>query len=491
MISYKNALEKIEEVIKRGPFSDDWDSLGNYQVPEWYRNAKFGIFIHWGVYSVPAFGNEWYPRQMYIQGSPEYEHHIKTYGNHKDFGYKDFIPMFTAPKFDPQEWARLFKEAGARYIVPVAEHHDGFQMYRSDLSKYNALNMGPKRDVLGELFEAFREEGLVGGASSHRAEHWFFMGHGRQFDSDIKEPLVRGDFYWPAQPELGFHDLYGKPEPTEEFLEDWLLRCCEIVDQYRPKIVYFDWWIQHSAFKPYIKKFAAYYYNRAHEWGQEVVITYKHDAYMFGTAVADIERGKFAEAKPYFWQADTAIAKNSWCYTENNSYKTAYQIICDLVDIVSKNGTLLLNVGPKAEGTIADEERQVLLDIGRWLRANGEAIYDSKVWKESGEGPTKIPEGQFTDNDEKPFTPEDIRFTVRGSNLYATVLKYPQDGRVLIRSLAERDASSKPYFHGIIEDVSVLGFGEKIKWERSEEGLLIQAKEVQSNLPVVFRIKLK
>lgn len=491
MISYKNALEKIEEVIKRGPFSDDWDSLGNYQVPEWYRNAKFGIFIHWGVYSVPAFGNEWYPRHMYIQGSPEFEHHIKTYGNHKDFGYKDFIPMFTAPKFDPQEWARLFKEAGAKYVVPVAEHHDGFQMYKSDLSRYNAYNMGPKRDVLGELFEAFRDEGLVGGASTHRAEHWFFMGHGRQFDSDIKEPLVRGDFYWPAQPEPGFHDLYGKPEPTEEFLEDWLLRCCEIVDQYRPKIVYFDWWIQHSAFKPYIKKFAAYYYNRAHEWGQEVVINYKHDAFMFGTAVVDIERGQFAEAKPYFWQTDTAIAKNSWCYTENNSYKTAYQIICDLVDIVSKNGTLLLNVGPKADGTIAEEERQVLLDIGKWLRTNGEAIYDSKVWRESGEGPTQIPEGQFTDNDEKPFTPEDIRFTVRGSNLYATVLKYPQDGRVLIRSLAERDASSKPYFHGIIEDVSVLGFDEKVTWERSEEGLLIQTQEVQSDLPVVFRIKIK
>ena len=491
MSSYKNALEKIEEVIKRGPFSDDWDSLGNYQVPEWYRNAKFGIFIHWGVYSVPAFGNEWYPRHMYIQGSPEFEHHIKTYGNHKDFGYKDFIPMFTAPKFDPQEWARLFKEAGAKYVVPVAEHHDGFQMYKSDLSRYNAYNMGPKRDVLGELFEAFRDEGLVGGASTHRAEHWFFMGHGRQFDSDIKEPLVRGDFYWPAQPEPGFHDLYGKPEPTEEFLEDWLLRCCEIVDQYRPKIVYFDWWIQHSAFKPYIKKFAAYYYNRAHEWGQEVVINYKHDAFMFGTAVVDIERGQFAEAKPYFWQTDTAIAKNSWCYTENNSYKTAYQIICDLVDIVSKNGTLLLNVGPKADGTIAEEERQVLLDIGKWLRTNGEAIYDSKVWRESGEGPTQIPEGQFTDNDEKSFTPEDIRFTVRGSNLYATVLKYPQDGRVLIRSLAERDASRKPYFHGIIEDVSVLGFDEKVTWERSEKGLLIQTQEVQSDLPVVFRIKIE
>lgn len=440
---------------------------------------------------MPAYGNEWYSRNMYIQGSNEFKHHIKTYGEHRDFGYKDFIPMFSADKFNAQKWARLFKQAGARYVVPVAEHHDGFQMYKSELSQYNALNMGPKRDVLGELSKAFQEEGLENCASTHRAEHWFFMGHGKKFDSDIKEPLVHGDFYWPSHDEPAHHDLFSDPEPTQEFLADWLLRCCEIVDRYEPKLVYFDWWIQHNAFKPYLKKFAAYYYNQAFKWGKEVVINYKHDAFMFGTAVLDVERGQFADAKPYFWQTDTAIAKNSWCYTENNSYKTTKQIICDLVDIVSKNGTLLLNVGPKADGTIPEEEERILLEIGDWLRVNGEAIYETKVWRVSGEGPTKIPEGQFTDNDNKQFTSEDIRFTTNGSYLYATVLNYPKDGRIIIRSLAERDASSKPYFHGIIEDITVLGFDEVINWERNDEGVLFHTQHIDSNLPVVFKIKIQ
>ncbi len=257
MKSYNPLLEEINQVISRGPYSDNWDSLGNYTIPNWYLNAKFGIFIHWGVYAVPAFGNEWYPRNMYIQGSNEFNHHIKTYGEHKKFGYKNFIPMFTAEKFQAFEWAKLFKKSGARYVVPVAEHHDGFQMYRSDLSEFNAYKMGPKRDVLGELTEAFKQVGIVNCASSHRAENWFFFGHGKKFDSDIKEPLKRGDFYWPAQPEPKLDDIFGQPEPSQEFLEDWLLRCCEIVDRYRPKLFYFDWWIQHKSFKPYLKKFAA------------------------------------------------------------------------------------------------------------------------------------------------------------------------------------------------------------------------------------------
>ncbi|WP_163538202.1 alpha-L-fucosidase [Gracilibacillus sp. YIM 98692] len=480
-------LNEIDAVIKKGPFEDSWESLSQFKLPDWYRNAKFGIFIHWGVYSVPAFGSEWYSRNMYVQGSKEYEHHLKTYGEHKEFGYKDFIPLFKAEKFDADEWAELFEEAGARYVMPVAEHHDGFQMYKSDISKYNAYDMGPKRDILGELGESLHKRNIPLCASSHRIEHWFFMGHGKEFDSDIKEPLERGDFYWAAMPEPDHQDLYS-PSPSKEFLEDWLVRTCEIVDRYRPRIVYFDWWIQHHSVKPYLKKFAAYYYNRAVEWDIEVAINYKHDAFMFGSAVVDIERGQFAEQKPYFWQTDTSVAKNSWCYTENNDYKKANEMICDLVDIVSKNGTLMLNVGPKADGTIPEEDRHILLEIGEWLKLNGEAIYGSKVWRKFGEGPTNIEEGQFTDSKSKQFTPEDIRFTVNGSCLYATVLEFPHDGRVKIKSLAEQDASKLPHFHGIINDISILGFHEKPTWHRTEEALEITAEKVNSDKPVVFKI---
>jgi alpha-L-fucosidase len=480
-------LEEIDRVIDIGKFKDNWDSLSNYKLADWYKNAKFGIFIHWGVYSVPAFNNEWYSRNMYIQGSKEYEHHIKTYGKHKHFGYKDFIPMFKAEKFDAEEWAELFQAAGARYVVPVAEHHDGFQMYKSELSHFNAYEMGPKRDVLGELGVAFKKHGMELCASSHRVEHWFFMSHGKEFDSDIKEPLVCGDFYWPSMAEPNHHDLFSS-DPTTEYLEDWLLRTCEIVDNYRPKVIYFDWWIQHSSMKPYLKKFAAYYYNRAAEWGVEVAIDYKHDAFMFGTAVVDIERGQFAEQKPYFWQTDTAVAKNSWCYTENNEYKTAKEIVCDLVDIVSKNGSLLLNIGPKSDGTIPAEDKAILLEIGQWLKVNGEAIYNSKLWRIAGEGPTQVEEGQFTDIKTKIFTSEDLRFTVNGANLYATVLSYPANGLVSIKALGEKNAAKLPHFHGIIKDVSVLGFDERVIWERNEEALVIKTKSVQSDKPVVFKI---
>ncbi|HZJ82198.1 MAG TPA: alpha-L-fucosidase [Clostridia bacterium] len=481
-------LRLIDETIEKGRFKANWDSLSNFKVPEWYRNAKFGIFIHWGVYSVPAFGNEWYPRNMYIQGSPEYDHHIKTYGNHKDFGYKDFIPMFKAEKFDADEWADVFEKSGARYVIPVAEHHDGFQMYKSELSHFNAYEMGPKRDILGELGRAVNQRGMEIGASTHRVEHWFFMGHGKEFDSDIKEPMACGDFYWPAMPEGSHQDLFSEPTPTQEYMEDWLLRTCEIVDRYRPRVIYFDWWIHHNSVKSYLKKFAAYYYNRAEEWGQEAVISYKHDAFMFGCAVVDIERGKFADVKPYFWQTDTSVAKNSWCYTENNNYKTAKQIICDLVDIVSKNGCMLLNIGPKADGTIPDEDKAILLEIGEWLQVNGEAIYDTSIWRVSTEGPTETQEGQFTDGDGDEFTPEDIRFTIDGSYLYATVLQYPEDGVVRIQALADKNAASLPHFHGIIKDISVLGFHETPGWERKDDALVVKTQNVKSDKPVVFKI---
>lgn len=316
------------------------------------------------------------------------------------------------------------------------------------------------------------------------------MGCGKDFDSDIKEPLQRGDLYWPAMPSAELHDIFSKPEPTEEYLQDWLVRTCEIVDRYQPKIVYFDWWIQHRAFKPYLKKFAAYYYNRAFELGTEAVINYKHDGFMFGTAVPDVERGQFAERKPFFWQTDTSVALNSWCYTENNSYRTAEAIVCDLVDIVSKNGCLLLNIGPKADGTIPEEDRNILLNIGKWLKINGEAIYGTDLWRRSGEGPTEIPEGQFTDGIKKNFTPKDIRFATANGYLYAAVLKPSEIGEYVITSLDMRDASSRDNFSGIIKDVTVLGASEKPIWERRADGLHIRTNFQNGDYPIIFRIEI-
>lgn len=487
----KKYLEQINQVIKDGPYQDDWESLAAYRIPAWYENIKFGIFIHWGIYSVPAFGNEWYSRNMYIQGSPEFEHHVATYGPHKEFGYKDFIPMFRAEKFVPQEWAKLFADAGAQYVLPVAEHHDGFQMYRSEVSHWNAYEMGPQRDIVKELFDAFVKEQLVCGLSNHRVEHWFFMGHGREFDSDITDNEKEGDFYWPAMKEAEHHDLYSKPTPTKEFLEDWLVRNCELVDRFHPKIVYFDWWIQHSSVKPYLKKFAAYYYNQAAKRNEEVVINYKHDAFMFGTAVIDIERGQFAEIKPYAWQTDTAAAKNSWCYTTTNDYKKAKDLICDLIDIVSKNGRMLLNVGPKADGTIPDADRQILSQIGAWMKDNKEAIYGAHPWRVYGEGPTKVTEGQFSDGVDKVFTSEDIRYLVKGSKLYAAVLSYPDNQTVTCKELGDQDAWKLPKFHGIIKEIQVLGYDEVPQWTRNKEGLTITTKNVTSEYPVVFAITLE
>ncbi len=491
MYDLKPYLKKIDDVIKKGPYFDDWHSLLNYKTPLWYKQAKFGIFIHWGVFSVPAFGSEWYPRNMYIKDSPEYKHHIEVYGNHTEFGYKDFIPMFKAEKFDPKEWAELFAASGAKYIVPVAEHHDGFQMYKSEISHWNAYEKGPCRDILGELKCACNALGMEVGASSHRAEHWFFLGGGKEFDSDVNAPLKRGDLYWPAMPMPWeeMHNASSKYAPNEEYLQDWLVRACEIVDKYQPKTIYFDWWIKHNAFKPYIKKFAAYYYNRAFERGTDAVINYKHDAFMFGTAVPDIERGQFAEGKPFFWQTDMAVALNSWGYTENNSYRKAEDIVCDLIDIVSKNGCLLLNIGPKADGTIPDEDREILLNIGKWLKINGEAVYKTEAWSRSGEGPTKIPEGQFTDGIKKNFTPKDIRFTTANGYLYAAALKCSENGEYLITSLNMQNASSHDNFSGAIKNVSVLGTNKKPVWESRSDGLHISTQYRSGDYPIVFKIE--
>ena len=371
-------------------------------------------------------------------------------------------PCFAPSSFDAAAWARLFCEAGARYVVPVAEHHDGFAMYDSALSTWTAAKMGPKRDLIGELAAAARQHGLVFGLSSHRAEHWWFFDGGRQFDSDVCDPRF-ASLYGPAQPASPPNDTPAwdstdwQPRPDGKFLEDWLARCCELVDKYQPQLVYFDWWIQQTVFEPYRQRFAAYYYNRAQEWPQGAVISYKHRAFPESAAVYDVERGQLAAIRERPWQTCTSISNTSWGYVENQDYKTPRAILHDLIDIVSKNGTLLLNVGPRPDGAIPDAEQAVLREIGRWLAVNGEAIYGTRPWRTFGEGPTEVLGGGFTDTKRAAFTAKDIRFTCKGDTLYAITLGEPH-GEVHIKSLGAGAAA--------VADVRQLGADEPVAWRQ-------------------------
>ena len=465
-------------------FQATWESLDKYKIPDWFRDVKFGIFIHWGVYSVPAFESEWYPRNMYLKDSKEYKHHIEKYGVHSKFGYKDFIPMFKAEKFDAGKWIELFKKSGAKYIVPVAEHHDGFAMYNSALNKWNAAEMGPKRDIIGELAAACRKEGLLFGLSSHRIEHWWFMGGGRSFNSDVNDTAYQ-DFYGPAQVHNPFDKKSIAPPMSTEYMNEWLLRSTELVEKYHPDLVWFDWWIEQKELEPYRKSFASYYYNKGIEWNKGVVINYKHESYPGNSAVLDVERGKLPGIRPLAWQTDDAIGNKSWGFTNDNDFKTAQYVITNLVDIVSKNGNLLMNIGPRPDGTITDEETNVLLGTGKWLAINGEAIYGTRPWKIYGEGPTESASGEF--KTQQPFTAKDIRFTVKGDTLYAITLELPATKQsIAINSLSLKNKN------GAVATVELIGSTEKINWSQKKDALIIKAPAVYpSENAAAFRITFK
>ena len=470
----RNALLKeADRQANDGPFRPDWESLKQYQTPQWYKDAKFGIFIHWGVYSVPGFGSEWYPRLMYQQKEDVFANHVKTFGPQDKFGYKDFIPKFRAEKWDPAVWAHLFKEAGAQYVVPVAEHHDGFSMYDSGLSDWTAVKMGPKRDIIGDLSRAVRAEGLHFGLSSHRAEHNFFFEGGRNFRSDVNDPKY-ASLYGPAHPWLAGKDgneliddwTYVSPAWTA----DWLARDTELVEKYKPEIVYFDWWIGQPSFRPRLTEFAAFYYNFAVAHGYTGVINYKYFALEKGSAVLDFERGQQASIEPDHWQTDTSISTLSWGYIANDHFQTAEFELHQLIDIVSKNGNLLLNIGPRPDGTIPEPIQNALLEMGSWLKVNGDAIYGTTPWKVFGEGPTQVIPGAFHDQDTKPYTPQDFRFTKKGNNLYAIGMGCPANGSsgaATIHALGTgKEASGLK-----LESVELVGSTEKLTWNQTSDGL--------------------
>ncbi len=375
-------------------YRPDWDSLCNYRAPQWYQDAKFGVWAIWGPYSVPAYRGGhvagWYGRWMYDvsnhRNSGIYEYHKRTYGHPSRFGYKDFIPMFTGERFDADRWVRLGAEAGAKFFTIISEFHDGFAMYDSSHTPWNSVAMGPRRDVTGEIERAVRRAGLKFGVSNHLGWHYDFYWYNHANKFDAVDPAT--------------HGLYTDGTgPSRRFIDGWWKRTCELADKYRPDLYYFDWgWDTSEAFAPWRPKFCEFYYNSAIRWGRGefgspgVVINYKHGILADGCAVLDLERAEFDNLRGMIWQNDTSISKKCWCYCNDDVYKTPDEIVDMLVDVVSKNGVLMLAFGPRADGTVPGAVGNVLLEVGGWLKTCGEAIYSTRPYVVYGEGPT-VPGG--------------------------------------------------------------------------------------------------
>lgn len=484
MKTIEEYLHIVDEGIAQGPFQDTWESLSAFQIPQWYREGRFGLFIHWGAYSVPATESEWYPRQMYLKGTKSWAHRVKTYG--KDGDYRRVVEQFSPTRLDADEWLEVFKQSGAKYIMPVAEHHDGVKLYKSELNRWNTADMpNTRRDFMTELHEACDRHGMGFLCSNHRAEHFWFLNGARANcpNSEVTKGLYP-DLYGPA----ALHAT-GNPwdnekcPPTDEWCRDWLASACEMIDRLQPLAVYFDWWINKPEFKPYLKKFLAYYYNRGAQWGKEVAVFYKVGAVMKGCAIFDVERGQIDGISPELWQNDTAIAKNSWGYTEGNRFKTPREILLNMIDVISKNGCYMLNVGPKADGTICDEEKQVLLSIGDWMRKNGEAIYGALPYDVYGEGKVQKA-GSFKEN--LRYGKKDYRFTYKTGAIYVFVMSDKPVREHVVKTLRQASEGGIRYK---IRNVELLGQDVPVRWTQDEKAFRFSFDgAVDRRLPLCVKV---
>jgi alpha-L-fucosidase len=449
-----------------GPVQMTWESVrANYQTPEWFRDAKFGLFMHWGIYSVPAHGSEWYVRYMYGGNAGFVKWHAEHFGPQDKFGYKDFIPMFTAAKWDPDAWAELFKQSGAKYVIPSGEHHDGFSLWDSATNKYNAKNMGPKRDLIGDLAVAVRKQGLKFGVSNHSNNHFNFI------------PAMPGsDQYDPAWAE--FYSVADRSDPARKrFLEKWVAKNFELIDQYQPDILWFDMNGGDRSWDAQKLAVAAYYYNRALAWKKPVSISAKGASFL-GGMIMDYERqGRILPRglKDFAWEVDDPMG-NKFAYVTEMTNKPAALLVRRLVDCVSMNGNYLLNISPKADGTIPDEQQERLRAMGRWLAVNGEAIYGSRPWVRYGEGPyydappDTSPSPGPDDPPHESYTGKEIRFTTQQDTLYAIVMDWPGEEAV-ITALA---AGAPPLPAGKIRQVELLGHAGALAFTQDAAGLHVK-----------------
>ncbi|HTL55914.1 MAG TPA: alpha-L-fucosidase [Candidatus Limnocylindrales bacterium] len=454
--------------IAPGPFQPTMESLTQYHCPDWFRDAKFGIWAHWGPQAVPMDG-DWYARQLYQQGHAQYKDHLEHYGHPSTNGYKDIIPLWKAEKWDPDRLMDLYKRAGARYFVSMGSHHDNFFLWNSKLHKWNAVNMGPKRDVVGEWQKAARKHGMHFGVSEHLGASftWFQDSH----KSDKTGPLA-GVPYDGANPQ--YEDLYHFPaEPGDtgwystnpRWQHMWFDEIKELVDNYHPDLLYTDGGVPFG--NEVGRSLIAHLYNsdaQRHRGGPQVVYTCKQKSE--GRWVEDLERGVMPGINPNPWQTDTSIG--DWFYNRNWKFRPVSWTIHMLVDIVSKNGNLLLNVVQRPDGSLNPEVEQLLHEMADWIALNGEAIYGTRPWEVYGEGPVRTKGGHF--KEDFNYTAKDIRFTTKGKMLYAVALGWPEDGQLLVRSLGKSDSAPGSK----VTKVSLLGYKGSVEWRQTPDGLSVK-----------------
>jgi len=476
-----------KETARSAKFEPTFESLQTANaVPEWFKDAKLGIYFHWGVYSVPAFANEWYPRHMYVTNSSENVHHRETYGEPSDWPYHNFIIgandkkgnfVKFAPKlkseggnFDPEEWAQLFADAGARFAGPVAEHHDGISMWASKVNPWNVNQMGPGLDLVGLLTGAIRKKDMKVVLSMHHAFN------------------ITG-FYDRVPPtnDAKLQILYGQlgQEKNESL---WLSKHKEIIDNYKPDIIWQDFNL-HKISQPVLLEFLSYYYNRSLDWNKEVVATYK-DGLNTKCAVLDYERGGPTDLTDNYWLTDDAISSSSWCYTEGIGYYSKKQVLHGFLDRISKNGNLLLNISPMADGSIPREQKDILLSMGSWLKKYGEAVYATRAWDIYGEGPTKMGAAHGVFQAPAEGTNKDIRFTRSKDNstLYAILLGWDKDQKqATIASLSSDRIDIQS-----LESVGLIGDAGTLRFKQDENGLVVELPDRPSeDLAYVIKLKFK
>lgn len=487
----EKAVKQIPTPMAPGPVKPAWDSLQeNYHVPTWFRGAKFGIFMHFGIFSVPAHGSEWYEKFLYAGGNDSVlkvlfgndmtlnfnngpkstrAWHTEHFGPPEKFGYKDFIPMFKAEHFDADAWASLFKKAGARYVMPGAQHHENFAMWDSKVTPFNSVQMGPRRDVIGELAAAVKKQGMKFGVANHGIENFQFINPPLELAERMKAD--KADLYDPKWAD--FYNYADRSDAAmERFLVNWYERTVELIDKYQPDLIYFDNGVDQRYIDPLKLEIAAYYYNRAKSWGKDVSFTTKKAAFApSGTntktiaSILDFEGAPPDGIRTGSWVVDRPIG-SSWGYIEGMKANSPETVLGWLVDTVSKNGTLLLNVSPRADGTIPQDQQDTLLAIGKWLETNGEAIYDTHAW---------------TRFEEKGK--DQIYFTVKGQDLYAIVMGKNAGPEVTISSLPAGAPA------GAVRAVEMLG-GGTLRYKQDAAGLIVTLPDATERRQA-FVVKIK